>query len=109
MEVYWRYTPFDLASEGQQAVVAMAFIGQSSSDIKKKFHWLEGLQDYTFLDLVKEAENVFHNQETKEEKKEREGGREAEEREERRVHKQERNLTRILAAVVGEKEKTGPI
>ena len=34
---------------------------------------------------------------------------EAEEREERRVHKQERNLTRILAAVVGEKEKTGPI
>ena len=73
MEVYWRYTPFELASEGQQAVVAMAFIGQSSSDIKKKFHWLEGLQDYTFLDLVKEAENVFHKRETKEEKKEREG------------------------------------
>ena len=74
MEVYWRYTPFDLASEGQQAVVAMAFIGQSSSDIKKKFHWLEGLQDYSFLDLVKEAENVFHKRQTKEEKKEREGG-----------------------------------
>ena len=74
MEVYWRYTPFDLASEGQQAVVAMAFIGQSSSDIKKKFHWLEGLQDYTFLDLVKEAEKVFHKRDTKEEKKEREGG-----------------------------------
>ena len=73
MEVYWRYTPFDLASEGQQAVVAMAFIGQSSSDIKKKFHWLEGLQDYTFLDLVKEAEKVFHKRDTKEEKKEREG------------------------------------
>ena len=108
MEVYWRYTPFDLASEGQQAVVAMAFIGQSASNIKKKFHWLEGLQDYTFLDLVKEAEKVFHKRDTKEEKKEREG-REAEEREERRVRKQERNLTRILAAVVGEKEKTGPI
>ena len=74
MEVYWCYTPFDLASEGQQAVVAMAFIGQSSSDIKKKFHWLEGLQDYTFLVLFKEAEKVFHKQETKEEKKEREGG-----------------------------------
>ena len=73
MEVYWRYTPFDLASEGQQAVVAMAFIGQSASDIKKKVHWLEGLQDYTFLDLVKEAEKVFHKRDTKEEKKEREG------------------------------------
>ena len=108
MEVYWRYTPFDLASEGQRAVVAMAFIGQSSSDIKKKFHWLEGLQDYTFLDLVKEAEKVFHKQETGEEKKER--------KRRRRQKKEkiggivdERNLTRILAAVVGEKEKTGPI
>ena len=59
MEVYWRYTPFDLASEGQQAVVAMAFIGQSASDIKKKFQWLKGLQDYTLQDLGKEGENVF--------------------------------------------------
>ena len=74
MEVYWRYTPFDLASEGQQAVLAMAFIGQSASDIKKTFHWIEGLQDYTFLDLVNEAEKVFHKQKTKEEKKERDGG-----------------------------------
>ena len=74
MEAYWCYTPFDLASEGQQAVVAMAFIGQSASDIKKKFHWLEGLQDYTFLDLVKEAEKVFHKRDTKEEKKEKKGG-----------------------------------
>ena len=72
MEVYWRYTPFELASEGQQAVVAMAFIGQSSSDIKKKFHWLEGLQDYTFLDLVKEAEKVYHKRQTEKEKKEKE-------------------------------------
>lgn len=88
MEVYWRYTPFDLASEGQQAVVAMAFIGQSASDIKKKFHWLEGLQDYTFLDLVKEAEKVFHKQETEEEKQEGEK-READEREDKIVDKRE--------------------
>lgn len=33
MEAYRRYTPFDLTSEGQQAVVAMAFIGHSASDI----------------------------------------------------------------------------
>lgn len=33
---------------------------------------------------------------------------EAEERENRRDRRQERNLTRILVTVVGEKEKTGP-
>ena len=33
---------------------------------------------------------------------------EAQERKNRRDHRQERNLTRILATVVGEKEKTGP-
>ena len=35
--------------------------------------------------------------------------REAEERENRRDRRQERNLTRNLATVVGEKEKTGSI
>ena len=38
METYRRYTPFDPTSEGQQAVVAMAFIGQSASDIKKSYN-----------------------------------------------------------------------
>ena len=33
---------------------------------------------------------------------------EAQERKNRRDHRQERNLTRILAKVVGEKEKKGP-
>lgn len=36
MEANRHYTPFDPTFEGQQAVVAMAFIGQSASDIKKK-------------------------------------------------------------------------
>ena len=40
-------------------------------------------------------------------RKERER-RKAEERKYRRDRRQERNLTRILATVVGEKEKTGP-
>ena len=104
METYRRYTPFDPISEGQQAVVAMAFIGQSASDIKKKLQWLEGMQDYNLQDLVKEAEKVFHKQETGEEKKER--------KRRRRQKKEkiggivdERNLTRILAAVVGEEKK----
>ena len=37
MEVYWRYTPFDLASEGQQAVMAMAFIGSQHQILRKSF------------------------------------------------------------------------
>ena len=72
MEVYWRYTPFDLASEGQQAVVAMAFIGQSASDIKRKLQRLEGLHAMALQDLVREAEKMFNWRETEEEKKERE-------------------------------------
>lgn len=101
MEAYRRYTPFDPTSEEHQAAVAMAFIGQSASDIKKKLQRLEGLQDYTLQDLVKEGEKVYHKRETEEEKQEREK-KEAEERENRRDRRQERNLTKILAAVVGE-------
>lgn len=72
MEAYKRYTPFDPSSEGQQAAIAMAFIGQSAPDIKRKLQRLEGLQDYTLRDLVKEAERVYHRRETEEEKQERE-------------------------------------
>ena len=36
-EAYRHYTPFGPTSEGQQAAVAMAFIGQSASDIKKSY------------------------------------------------------------------------
>ena len=95
MEAYRRYTPFDPTSEEHQAAVAMAFIGQSASDIKKKLQRLEGLQDYTLQDLVKEAEKVYHKRETEEEKQEREK-KEAEERENRRDRCQERNLTKIF-------------
>ncbi|XP_062961832.1 uncharacterized protein LOC134384148 [Cynocephalus volans] len=90
MEAYRRYTPFEPSSEGQQAAVAMAFIGQAAPDIKKKLQRLEGLQDYSLQDLVREAEKVYHKRET-------------EERERRRDRRQEKNLTRILAAVVGER------
>ena len=53
MEAYRRYAPFDPSLEGQQAAVAIAFIGQSVSDIKRKLQRLEGLQYYTLQDLVK--------------------------------------------------------
>lgn len=107
MEAYRRYTPFDPSSEGQQAAVAMAFIGQSASDIKKKLQRLEGLQDYTLRDLVKEAEKVYHKRETEEERQEREK-REREDREDKRDRRQERNLTKILAAVIGKTETDRP-
>ena len=71
MEAYRRYTPFDPTSEEHQAAVAMAFVGQSASDIKKKLQRLEGLQDYTLQDLVKEGEKVYHKRETEEEKDQR--------------------------------------
>ena len=72
MEAYRRYTPFDSTSESQQAAVAMAFIGQSALDIKRKLQRLEGLHAMALQDLVKEAEKVYHKRETEEEKRERE-------------------------------------
>lgn len=99
MEAYRRYTPFDPMSEGQRASVIMAFIGQSAPDIRKKLQRIEGLQDYTIRDVVREAEKVYHKRETEEEKQEREK-REKREDEDRRDKKQEKTLTRILAAVV---------
>lgn len=99
VEAYKRYTPFDPTSEGQQAAVIMAFIGQAAPDIKKKLQRMEGLHTQTLQDIVKEAEKVYNKRETEEERREREK-KEAEAREDKRDRRQERNLTRILAAVV---------
>lgn len=103
-------------SEGQQASVAMAFIGQSAVDIRKKLQRMEGLQDMTIQDLVKEANKVYNKRETQEEKeerrerekeeKERQKEKERDEREEKRDRKRNRELTKILSAVV-EKASTG--
>lgn len=103
MEAYRRYTPFDPTSEGQRASVIMAFIGQSAPDIRRKLQRIEGLQDYTVRDVVKEAEKVYHKRETEEEKIEREK-REKREDEDRRDQRQEKVLTRTLAAV-GERDR----
>jgi hypothetical protein len=88
MEAYWCYTHFDPTSEGQQATVAMAFVGQSASDIKRKLQRLEGLHAMALQDLVREAEKVFNQREMEEEKKEREKHKEKE-RETRRDWRQE--------------------
>ena len=82
---------------------AMASIGQSASDIRRRLQSLEGLQPLSLQDLVKEAEKVYHKRETEEEKREREK-REDEERKSRRDKRLERNLTRVVAAFAGDKE-----
>jgi hypothetical protein len=99
MEAYRRYTPSDPTSEGQRASVLMAFIGQSAPDMKKKLQPIEGLQDYTLRDVVREAEKVYHKRETEDKKQEREK-RERREEEDRREKRQEKVLTRILATTV---------
>lgn len=99
MEAYRRYTPFDPTSDGQKASVTMAFIGQAAPDIRKKLQRLEGLQDLSLQDLVKEAEKVYHKRETEEEKEQR-LKREQEEAEKEKEKKRNKDLTRILAAVV---------
>jgi hypothetical protein len=71
LEAYRCYTPFDPMSEGQQAAVAMAFIGQSASDIRRRLQRLESLQTLSLQDPVKEAEKVYHKRETEKEKRER--------------------------------------
>ncbi|XP_073079445.1 uncharacterized protein [Manis javanica] len=102
MEAFRRYTPFDPTSEEHSASVALAFIGQSAPDIRKKLQRLEGLQDLSLRDLVKEAEKVYHKRETEEEK-ELKKEKKRESKEEKRDRKHERNLTKILAAVVESK------
>jgi hypothetical protein len=75
IEAYRCYTHFDPTSESQQAMVAMAFIGQLASDIKKKLQRLERLHAMALQGLVEETENVYHKRETEEKKKEREAQR----------------------------------
>ena len=73
-------------SEGQRASVIMAFIEQLAPDIRKKLQQIEGLQDYTIRDVVKEAEKVYHKREAEYEKQEREK-KESREQEDRRDRK----------------------
>lgn len=99
MEAFRRFTPFDLTSEAQKASVAWpAFIRQLAPDIRKKSSEIKRciMRGRQLCDLVKEAEKVCVCERER---------REAKERENRRDLRQERNLTRILATVIGEKEK----
>ena len=65
------YTPFDPSSPEHRGNVSMAFIGQSAPDIRNKLQRLEGLQDCSLQDLMREAEKIYNKRETPEERGER--------------------------------------
>lgn len=95
----------------------MAFIGQSSPDIRNKLQRVEGLQDYTLEDLMKEAEKIINKRETPEEREERlrkiqeeredRLRKEQEEKEEKCDKKCSRELSKILATVVQPRAESG--
>lgn len=106
MEAYRMYTPFDPSSPEHRGNVSMAFIGQSAPDIRNKLQRLEGLQDYTLQDLMKEAEKVFNKRETPEEREDR-LRKEQDEKEKERDKRRNRELTKILATVVQPRQEIG--
>ena len=59
------YTPFDPSSPEHRGNVSMAFIGQSALDIRNKLQRLEGLQDYSLQELMREAEKIYNKRELK--------------------------------------------
>ena len=110
------YTPFDPSSPEQRGNVSMAFIGQSAPDIRNKLQRLEGLQDYSLQDLMREAEKIYNKRETPEEREERlrklqeereDRLRREQEEKEKRDRKHNRELSKILATVVQPRSESG--
>ena len=71
MEVFHQFTPYDPTAEEHKATITVAFIDQSTKDIKRKLQKLEGLQDKSLREHMQVAEKVFYNRETEEKKEER--------------------------------------
>ena len=71
MEAFRQYTPLDPQAEESRTAVLLAFVNQTTPDIRKKLQKIEGLGEQTIQDLLKAAEKVFNNRETPEEREER--------------------------------------
>ena len=69
MEAFCMYTPFDPSSPEHRGNVSMAFIGQSAPDIRNKLQRLEGLQDYSLQDLMREAEKIYNKRNSRRERR----------------------------------------
>ncbi|KAL6092726.1 hypothetical protein STEG23_000168 [Scotinomys teguina] len=107
LEAFRRYTPYDPSTEELKATVALSFIGQAAPDIRKKLQRMDGLQNLTLGDLVKEAEKMFYKRETVEEKEQR-LEKEREEKEKLRDKRRDRELTKILATVIVDRGEPRP-
>ena len=71
MEAFRQYTPMDPQADESRAAVLLAFMNQAAPDIRRKLQKIEGLGELSIQDLVREAEKVFNNRETPEEREER--------------------------------------
>ena len=69
MEAFSQYTPMDPQAEESRAAVLLAFVNQAAPDIRKKLQKVEGLGEQKIQDLLKAAENIFNNRETRPQKK----------------------------------------
>ena len=61
----------DPQADESRAAVLLAFVNQTAPDIRRKLQKIEGLGELSIQDLVREAEKVFNNRETPEEREER--------------------------------------
>ena len=69
MEAFRQYTPMGPQAEESRAAVLLAFVNQAAPDIRKKLQKIERLGEQTAQDLLKAAEKVFNNRETRPQKK----------------------------------------
>uniref|UniRef100_A0A5F9C289 CCHC-type domain-containing protein n=1 Tax=Oryctolagus cuniculus TaxID=9986 RepID=A0A5F9C289_RABIT len=99
MEGYRMYTPFDPQTPRPASRRDYVLHWTIGAGHPYRLQRLEGLQGYTLLDLVKEAEKIFNKRETKEEREER-LHREQERREDQRDKKRNKDLVKILATAV---------
>ena len=65
MEPFRQYTPIDPQAEESRAAVLLVFVNQAAPDIRRKLQKIEGLGEQTIQDLLKAAEKVFNNRDSR--------------------------------------------
>lgn len=68
IKVYKTYTPLDLEASEKRSTVSLAFVNQSALDIGCKLQRLEDFEGKMLAELNADAEKVFNNRETLEER-----------------------------------------
>ncbi|XP_043433470.1 uncharacterized protein LOC122481667 [Prionailurus bengalensis] len=65
METFRQYTPMNPEAPENQAAVVMAFVNQAATDIKKKLQKLEDLEGKQIQDLLRIAQRVYNNRDSR--------------------------------------------